>query len=59
MRPALGVMNENALRFACGFDAMARGAKALENISLKGDGVNLSPRENVVNGLRLRYLPTG
>lgn len=59
LRAALGVMNENALRFACRFDAMTRGAKALEKVTLKGGGVYLSPCKYMINGLRLRYLPTG
>ena len=53
-----GVMNENAPRFACRFDAMARGAKALKKVTPKSGGAYLSPRKNVVNVGGLRYLPT-
>jgi len=52
-------MQENAFLLRCRFDAMAWGAKALKKVTRKSGGGYLSPRENMVNGLRLRNLPTG
>jgi hypothetical protein len=41
------------------FDAMTWGAKALEKVTRKSGGGYLSPCKYMVNGLRLRNLPTG
>lgn len=56
--PALGVMNENPLLLRCRFNRMARSAKALKKVALKGGGADRAPRDNVIDVGGLRYSAT-
>lgn len=55
---ALGVMDIDPLLLRCRFDRMARSAKALEKVTLKGSGADRPPRDNVVYVGCLRYSAT-